>query len=69
MTLSGDEGPAQAITVLLVEDDAPTCWRLQDALAKQFEPEGEKRIRNRGNEREKECRKEKPGFVTVAELA
>src|SRR4051812_14271263 len=34
MTLSGDEGPAQAITVLLVEDDAPTCWRLQDALAK-----------------------------------
>jgi DNA-binding NarL/FixJ family response regulator len=34
MTLAGDQGPAQAITVLLVEDDAPTCWRLQDALAK-----------------------------------
>ena len=24
----------EAITVLLVEDDAPTLWRLQDALAK-----------------------------------
>jgi len=23
---------AEAITILLVEDDAPTCWRLQDAL-------------------------------------
>jgi DNA-binding NarL/FixJ family response regulator len=32
--LSGEEGPAAVITVLLVEDDAPTCWRLQDALAK-----------------------------------
>jgi DNA-binding response OmpR family regulator len=25
---------ADTITVLLVEDDAPTCWRLQDALAR-----------------------------------
>lgn len=32
MTLLGDEGSAPAITVLLVEDDAPTSWRLQDAL-------------------------------------
>ncbi|MEH2604388.1 DNA-binding NarL/FixJ family response regulator [Bradyrhizobium sp. AZCC 1588] len=29
------DGPkAEAITVVLVEDDAPTLWRLQDALAK-----------------------------------
>src|SRR5438105_10109451 len=34
MTPSGDELPAQDITILLVEDDAPTSWRLQDALAK-----------------------------------
>ena len=34
MTLPGDERLAQAITVLLVEDDAPTLWRLQDALTK-----------------------------------
>ena len=34
MTLLSGEPPAQAITVLLVEDDAPTSWRLQDALAK-----------------------------------
>src|SRR3978361_1978538 len=34
MTLLSDDPPAQAITVLLVEDDAPTSWRLQDALAK-----------------------------------
>jgi DNA-binding NarL/FixJ family response regulator len=34
MTPLSDERPAQAITVLLVEDDAPTSWRLQDALAK-----------------------------------
>jgi DNA-binding NarL/FixJ family response regulator len=34
MTPLSDECPAQAITVLLVEDDAPTSWRLQDALAK-----------------------------------
>ena len=27
-----DERPSQAISVLLVEDDAPTLWRLQDAL-------------------------------------
>ncbi len=25
---------ADTITILLVEDDAPTCWRLQDALVK-----------------------------------
>jgi DNA-binding NarL/FixJ family response regulator len=34
MTLPGDERVAQAITVLLVEDDAPTLWRLQDALTR-----------------------------------
>jgi DNA-binding response OmpR family regulator len=34
MTVLSDERPSQAITVLLVEDDAPTSWRLQDALAK-----------------------------------
>jgi DNA-binding NarL/FixJ family response regulator len=34
MTQPGDERLAQAITVLLVEDDAPTLWRLQDALAR-----------------------------------
>jgi DNA-binding NarL/FixJ family response regulator len=34
MTHLSDEHPSQAITVLLVEDDAPTSWRLQDALAK-----------------------------------
>ena len=34
MTELSDERASQAITVLLVEDDAPTCWRLQDALAK-----------------------------------
>jgi DNA-binding NarL/FixJ family response regulator len=33
MTQSSDERPSQPIQVLLVEDDAPTCWRLQDALA------------------------------------
>jgi DNA-binding NarL/FixJ family response regulator len=32
MTLPGDERLTPAITVLLVEDDAPTLWRLQDAL-------------------------------------
>jgi hypothetical protein len=31
MTLLSDERPSQAISVLLVEDDAPTSWRLQDA--------------------------------------
>jgi DNA-binding NarL/FixJ family response regulator len=34
MTDSSEERASQAITVLLVEDDAPTLWRLQDALAK-----------------------------------
>jgi DNA-binding NarL/FixJ family response regulator len=34
MTHLSDEHSSQAITVLLVEDDAPTSWRLQDALAK-----------------------------------
>src|SRR5450756_659750 len=34
MTELSDERASQAITVLLVEDDAPTCWRLHDALAK-----------------------------------
>jgi DNA-binding NtrC family response regulator len=34
MTLLSDEGPSQAISVLLVEDDAPTPWRSQDALAR-----------------------------------
>lgn len=34
MTELSDEHPSQAITVLLVEDDAPTSWRLQDALTK-----------------------------------
>jgi hypothetical protein len=29
-----DEPTPQAIPVLLVEDDAPTSWRLQDALVK-----------------------------------
>jgi len=32
MTQSAD--PAAAVGILLVEDDAPTCWRLQDALTK-----------------------------------
>lgn len=30
---AGEQAPASAITVLLVEDDAPTRWRLHDALA------------------------------------
>jgi DNA-binding NarL/FixJ family response regulator len=34
MTEVSDERASQAITVLLVEDDAPTLWRLQDALTK-----------------------------------
>jgi DNA-binding NarL/FixJ family response regulator len=34
MNLQSDEAKAEAITVLLLEDDAPTLWRLQDALAK-----------------------------------
>ena len=32
--MTGDEPLSQAISVLLVEDDAPTSWRLQDALAR-----------------------------------
>src|SRR5438477_7918306 len=34
MNTPNDEQPKQAISVLLVEDDAPTSWRLQDALGK-----------------------------------
>jgi DNA-binding NarL/FixJ family response regulator len=34
MTPLNDEPTAQAIQILLVEDDAPTSWRLQDALVK-----------------------------------
>lgn len=34
MTESDETSAAQAISILLVEDDAPTSWRLQDALAK-----------------------------------
>jgi DNA-binding NarL/FixJ family response regulator len=34
MTAAADELPSQDITILLVEDDPPTCWRLKDALAK-----------------------------------
>lgn len=34
MNAQDSEPPAQAISVLLVEDDAPTSWRLQDALTK-----------------------------------
>jgi DNA-binding response OmpR family regulator len=33
MTSGSDQRPSPAITILLVEDDAPTSWRLQDALA------------------------------------
>ena len=32
MTEQTEADGSQAITILLVEDDAPTCWRLQDAL-------------------------------------
>jgi DNA-binding NarL/FixJ family response regulator len=34
MNAVSSETPAQATTILLVEDDAPTSWRLQDALSK-----------------------------------
>ena len=34
MTTSAEQVPAQEITILLVEDDPPTLWRLQDALVK-----------------------------------
>jgi DNA-binding NarL/FixJ family response regulator len=33
MTATADEIPARDITILLVEDDPPTCMRLKDALA------------------------------------
>lgn len=32
MNALGNETSAEAVTVLLLEDDAPTLWRLQDAL-------------------------------------
>jgi ActR/RegA family two-component response regulator len=31
---SAEEFSAQEITILLVEDDPPTLWRLQDALVR-----------------------------------
>src|SRR3954471_19961211 len=34
MNSLNDAPKAEAITILLVEDDAPTLWRLQDALTK-----------------------------------
>lgn len=34
MTQSGGELPSKDISILLVEDDPPTCWRLRDALEK-----------------------------------
>jgi DNA-binding NtrC family response regulator len=34
MNASSNEPSARAINILLVEDDAPTSWRLQDALSK-----------------------------------
>jgi DNA-binding NarL/FixJ family response regulator len=34
MSVLSDQGASQPISILLVEDDAPTLWRLQDALAK-----------------------------------
>jgi DNA-binding NtrC family response regulator len=34
MNMSEQGETGEAITILLVEDDAPTCWRLQDALVK-----------------------------------
>ena len=38
MNTLSDQQPTQAISVLLVEDDAPTSWRLQDALTKAGRP-------------------------------
>jgi len=32
MNVLGDQPRTEAITILLLEDDAPTLWRLQDAL-------------------------------------
>jgi DNA-binding NarL/FixJ family response regulator len=34
MNVASDQPAAEPISILLVEDDAPTLWRLQDALAK-----------------------------------
>jgi DNA-binding NarL/FixJ family response regulator len=34
MTMTERDETDEAITILLVEDDAPTCWRLQEALVK-----------------------------------
>jgi DNA-binding NarL/FixJ family response regulator len=34
MSVLSDQGASQPISILLVEDDAPTLWRLQDALTK-----------------------------------
>ncbi|MBV9457088.1 MAG: response regulator transcription factor [Bradyrhizobium sp.] len=34
MTSTMEEQPVQEITILLLEDDPPTLWRLQDALVK-----------------------------------
>ena len=34
MNSLNDEPKVEAITVVLLEDDAPTLWRLQDALTK-----------------------------------
>lgn len=34
MNALGNEASAEAVTVLLLEDDAPTLWRLQDALTR-----------------------------------
>ncbi len=34
MSVLSDQGASPPISILLVEDDAPTLWRLQDALAK-----------------------------------
>ena len=50
MNSSSDEPKAEAITILLVEDDAPTLWRLQDALAKRRVP-GAGRRHARGGSR------------------
>ena len=34
MSVLSDQGASQPISILLVEDDAPTLWRLQDALTR-----------------------------------
>ena len=38
------------------------------AFAEQLEPEGEKRIRKRGKQREKECGEEQAGSCSQSEL-